>query len=126
MAPKIPGVARIGAGSRTAVAERSGAKTQLTGAAPDHLDDRAGAGACSGTCLSPHCRRGISASLSLADIPGTVRLWRQRKAEFLLSIAAFLGSPCSACCLGSRSRSALSILNVFRRAWRSYDAHAAP
>jgi hypothetical protein len=28
----------------------------------------------------------ITASLSLADIPDTVRLWRQRKAEFLLSI----------------------------------------
>jgi hypothetical protein len=25
----------------------------------------------------------ITASLSLADIPGTARLWRQRKAEFL-------------------------------------------
>jgi hypothetical protein len=33
----------------------------------------------------------ITASLSLADIPATARLWRQRKAEFLLSIAAFLG-----------------------------------
>ena len=33
----------------------------------------------------------ITASLSLADIPGTVRLWQQRKTEFLLSIAAFLG-----------------------------------
>ena len=27
----------------------------------------------------------ITTSLSLADIPGTMRLWRQRKAEFLLS-----------------------------------------
>lgn len=33
----------------------------------------------------------ITASLSLADIPGIVRLWRQRKSEFLLFIAAFLG-----------------------------------
>src|ERR671934_85453 len=33
----------------------------------------------------------ITASLSLADIPATVRLWRQRKTEFLLSIAAFGG-----------------------------------
>ena len=33
----------------------------------------------------------ITAALSLADIPATVRLWRQRKAEFLLSIAAFGG-----------------------------------
>ena len=33
----------------------------------------------------------IAASLSLADIPGTVRLWRQRRVEFLLSMIAFLG-----------------------------------
>ena len=33
----------------------------------------------------------IAASLSLADIPGTVRLYRLRRTEFLLSIAAFLG-----------------------------------
>ena len=33
----------------------------------------------------------IAAALSLADIPGTVRLWRQRRVEFLLSITAFLG-----------------------------------
>ena len=42
---------RTPSGSRTAVAERSGAKTQLTGTGPDHLDDRAGAGAWS-TCFS--------------------------------------------------------------------------
>jgi MFS superfamily sulfate permease-like transporter len=33
----------------------------------------------------------ITASLSLADIPAVVRLWRQRKAECLLPAAAFLG-----------------------------------
>ena len=33
----------------------------------------------------------IAASLSLADIPGTIRLWRQRRDDFALSIAAFLG-----------------------------------
>ena len=33
----------------------------------------------------------ITASLSLADIPGTVRLWRQRRTEFALSMAAFAG-----------------------------------
>ena len=33
----------------------------------------------------------IAASLSLADIPGMVRLWRQRKSDFWLAMAAFLG-----------------------------------
>ena len=57
------------------------------------------------------------ALVSLADIPGTVRLWRQRKAEFGLSIAAFLGValPGIAIAVG------LSILNVFGRAWWPYD-----
>jgi MFS superfamily sulfate permease-like transporter len=63
----------------------------------------------------------ITASLSLADIPGTVRLWRQRKAEFLLSIAAFLGVALLGVLPGIAIAVALSILNVFRRAWWPYD-----
>ena len=62
----------------------------------------------------------ITASLSLADIPGTVRLWRQRKAEFLLSIAAFLGVALLGVLPGIAIAVALSILNVFRRAWWPY------
>ena len=81
-------------GSRTAVAERSGAKTQLTGVTGAALIILM-------IVLVPGLFRNlpqpalaavvITASLSLADIPGTVRLWRQRKAEFGLSIAAFGG-----------------------------------
>src|SRR5205814_7934228 len=63
----------------------------------------------------------ITASLSLADIPGTVRLWRQRKAECLLSIAAFLGVALLGVLPGIAIAVALSILNVFRRAWWPYD-----
>ena len=63
----------------------------------------------------------ITASLSLADIPGTMRLWRQRKAEFGLSIAAFLGVALLGVLPGIAIAVALSILNVFRRAWRPYD-----
>ena len=62
----------------------------------------------------------ITASLSLADIPATVRLWRQRKAEFLLSIAAFLGVALLGVLPGIAIAVALSILNVFRRAWWPY------
>ena len=79
-------------GSRTAVAERSGAKTQLTGVTGAALIVLM-------IVLVPGLFKNlpqpalaavvITASLSLADIPATVRLWRQRKAEFLLSIAAF-------------------------------------
>ncbi len=111
-------------GSRTAVAERSGAKTQLTGVTGAALIILM-------IVLVPGLFRNlpqpalaavvITASLSLADIPGTARLWRQRKAEFLLSIAAFLGVALLGVLPGIAVAVALSILNVFRRAWRPYD-----
>jgi MFS superfamily sulfate permease-like transporter len=63
----------------------------------------------------------VTASLSLADIPGTVRLWRQRKAEFGLSITAFLGVALLGVLPGIAIAVGLSILNVFRRAWWPYD-----
>jgi MFS superfamily sulfate permease-like transporter len=63
----------------------------------------------------------ITASLSLADIPGTVRLWRQRRAEFLLSVAAFAGVALLGVLPGIAVAVALSILNVFRRAWWPYN-----
>jgi MFS superfamily sulfate permease-like transporter len=63
----------------------------------------------------------ITASLSLADIPATTRLWRQRKAEFLLPIAAFGGVALLGVLPGIAIALALSILNVFRRDWWPYD-----
>jgi high affinity sulfate transporter 1 len=111
-------------GSRTAVAERSGAKTQLTGVTGAVLIILM-------IVLVPGLFRNlpqpalaavvITASLSLADIPGTVRLWRQRKVEFALSIAAFLGVVLLGVLPGIAIAVGLSILNVFRRAWWPYD-----
>src|SRR5690348_2041166 len=111
-------------GSRTAVAERSGAKTQLTGVTGAVLITLM-------IVLVPGLFRNlpnpalaavvITAALSLADIPGTVRLWRQRKAEFLLSIAAFLGVALLGVLPGIAIAVGLSILNVFRRSWWPYD-----
>ena len=111
-------------GSRTAVAERSGAKTQLTGVTGAVLIIVM-------IVLVPGLFRNlpqpalaavvITAALSLADIPATVRLWRQRKVEFLLSIAAFLGVVLLGVLPGIAIAVALSILNVFRRAWWPYD-----
>jgi high affinity sulfate transporter 1 len=111
-------------GSRTAVAERAGAKSQLTGVV----------GAVLITVMIlflPGLFRNlpqpalaavvITAALSLADISGTVRLWRQRKVEFLLSIAAFLSVALLGVLPGIAVAVALSILNVFRRAWWPYD-----
>ena len=111
-------------GSRTAVAERSGAKTQLTGVTGAALIILM-------IVFIPGLFRNlpqptlaavvITASLSLADIPGTVRLWRQRKMEFLLSIAAFLGVALLGVLPGIAIAVVLSILNVFRRAWQPYE-----
>jgi MFS superfamily sulfate permease-like transporter len=111
-------------GSRTAVAERAGAKTQLTGVTGAALIILM-------IVLVPGLFRNlpqpalaavvITASLSLADIPATMRLWRQRKAEFLLSIAAFLGVALLGVLPGIAIAVGLSILNVFRRAWWPYD-----
>src|ERR1700749_3254119 len=77
-------------GSRTAVAEQSGAKTQLTGVV-------GAATIVLMLVLVPALFKNlpnptlaavvIAASLSLADLPGTVRLWHQRRVELLLSVA---------------------------------------
>ena len=111
-------------GSRTAVAEQAGAKTQLTGLV--------GAGAITLMLLvAPGLLRNlpqptlaavvITASLSLADIPGTVRLWRQRRTEFTLSMAAFAGVALLGVLPGIAIAVALSIGNVFRRSWWPYQ-----
>jgi high affinity sulfate transporter 1 len=111
-------------GSRTAVAERSGAKTQLTGVVGAAVIILM-------IVLVPGLFRNlpqpalaavvITASLSLADLPGSVRLWRQRKTEFSLMAAAFLGVALLGVLPGIAIAVALSILNVFRRAWRPYE-----
>jgi len=111
-------------GSRTAVAEQAGAKSQVTGLV----------GALAITLmllLAPGLLRNlpqptlaavvITASLSLADIPGTVRLWRQRRTEFTLSMAAFAGVALLGVLPGIAIAVALSIGNVFRRVWWPYQ-----
>jgi high affinity sulfate transporter 1 len=110
--------------SRTAVAERAGAKTQLTGVV--------GAGLIILMIVFlPGLFRNlpqpalaavvITASLSLADIPATTRLWRQRRVEFSLSIIAFAGVALLGVLPGIGIAVGLSILNVFRRAWQPYE-----
>ncbi len=111
-------------GSRTAVAEQAGAQTQVTGLV--------GAAAIATMLLAfPGLLRDlpqptlaavvIVASLSLADIPGVVRLWRQRRTECGLSIAAFLGVALLGVLPGIVVAVGLSVANVFRRAWWPYQ-----
>jgi high affinity sulfate transporter 1 len=107
-------------GSRTAVAEQAGAKTQLTGVV--------GAAAIVVMLVAvPGLLRSlpqptlaavvIAASLSLADISGVVRLWQQRRTEFALTVASFLGVALLGVLEGIAVAVALSILNVFRKVW---------
>jgi high affinity sulfate transporter 1 len=112
-------------GSRTAVAEQSGAKTQLTGlvgAAVIVLMLVLVPGLFKNLPQPMLASVVIAASLSLADLPGTMRLWHQRRTEFWLSIAAFLGVALLGVLPGIAVAVGLSILNIFRRAWWPYQA----
>jgi high affinity sulfate transporter 1 len=115
-------------GSRTAVAEQAGAKTQLTGVI--------GAIAITAMLLfAPGLMRNlpqpilasvvIAASLSLADLAGTRRLWRQRRMEFGVSMVAFAGVALLGVLPGIGIAVIISILNVFRRMWRPYRVELA-
>ncbi|MGZ4509476.1 MAG: SulP family inorganic anion transporter [Blastococcus sp.] len=109
--------------SRTAVAERASARTQLTGVTGAALIIVM-------IVLLPGLFRNlpqpalaavvITASLSLADLPATARLWKQRRVEFLLSVTAFAGVALLGVLPGIGIAVALSVLNVFRRAWLPY------
>jgi MFS superfamily sulfate permease-like transporter len=112
-------------GSRTAVAAENGAQSQLAGLV--------GAGAILLLLLfAPGLLRDlpqpalaavvIAASLSLADISGVRRLRRQRRSDFILSLAAFLGVALFGVLPGIAIAVGLSIGNVFRRAWRPHQA----
>jgi len=111
-------------GSRTAVAEQSGAKTQVTGLV--------GAGAIVLVIVFfPSVFQNlpqptlaavvIVAALSLADISSVVRLYRQRRTEFLLCIGAFVAVTLLGVLAGILIAVLLSIGNVFRHAWWPYQ-----
>ncbi len=112
-------------GSRTAVAEQNGAKSQVTGII----------GALAVTLMLvfvPGLLKNlpqptlaaivIAASMSLADIPGLRRLWRQRRSDFALAMIAFLGVAILGVLPGIGIAVLLSVLDVFRRAWRPHRA----
>lgn len=112
-------------GSRTAVAERAGARSQITGlvgaatialmliAFPSLLADLPQA------TLAAIV---IAASLSLADITGMRRLYRQRRTDFIIGLAAFLGVVLLGVLPGIVVAVALSVALVFQRIWRPYHA----
>jgi high affinity sulfate transporter 1 len=107
-------------GSRTAVAEQSGAKTQLTGVVgavsvalllvlfPSVLADLPQA-ALAGVV--------ICAALSLADVAALGRYWRVRKSAFFLSLVTTAGVIFFGVLEGILAAVALSVVLFFQRNW---------
>ncbi len=112
-------------GSRTAVAERAGARSQITGlvgAGMIALMLVAFPGLLADLPQATLAAIVIAASLSLADIRGMRRLYRQRRTDFMISCAAFLGVVLLGVLPGIVIAIALSVALVFRRIWLPYRA----
>lgn len=107
-------------GSRTAVAEQSGAKTQVTGvvgAVMIALMLVAVPGLLRNLPQPVLAAVVIAAAISLADVGSTRRLWSQSRTDFSISMAAFLGVALLGVLPGIAVAVAISVGNVFRRAW---------
>jgi high affinity sulfate transporter 1 len=112
-------------GSRTAVAEQSGAKTQLTGLVAAVL-------VLAMLLFVPGLVQAmpqpvlaavvIAASLSLFDLAGLRRLASTRESEFLLALACLLGVAFVGVLPGIVIAVLLSVLHIFKRAWQPYSA----
>lgn len=111
--------------SRTPVAESAGARTQLTGvvaaaamvllavAAPSvfrHMPDATLAAIV------------IAAAISLIDLPALRHLFRVRRSEFVLAIAAILAVAVLGPVSGAVVAISLSVLNFLRLAWKPHTA----
>src|SRR6476619_1189424 len=116
----FPGFAVSPSGSRTAVAEQSGAKSQVTGLV--------GAAAVAVMLLFLNSLLAdlpqtalaavvIAAALSLMNVPEVRRLWRIRRTAFLLSLVATAGVVFFGVLPGILVAVALAILLFFRRSW---------
>ncbi len=110
-------------GSRTAVSEQAGARSQLAGLV--------GALVIAAMLLAlpslfanlPQPTLAavvITAAITLADIPATRRLRLQRRTDFTLSVIAFLGVVLLGVLPGILVAVVMSVSNVFRRIWRPH------
>ncbi len=112
-------------GSRTAVSEQAGSRSQVTGVVGAAVIAFVLVFATGVMQYVPQPTLGaivIAAAFSLADLPATRRLWQLRRTEFTLSIAAFLGVALLGVLPGILLAITLSILNVFRRVWWPHQA----
>lgn len=112
-------------GSRTAVAEQSGAKSQLTGVV-------AAAAVLAMLLFVPGLVRNmpqsalaaivIVASISLFDLAELRHFWAIRKSEFAMAVVCILGVVLVGVLEGIIIAVVLSILQFFERSWRPYAA----
>ena len=112
-------------GSRTAVAEQAGAKTQLTGVFAAALVLAMllfVPGLVQNMPQSALAVIIIAASLSLFDVGELRHLWSVRKSEFVLAVAAILGVALVGVLQGIVIAVVISIFQLFIRAWRPYAA----
>ena len=111
--------------SRTAVAESSGAQTQLAGVVGAAAvvvvllaDGSFGENLPSATLAAII----IAAALILFDVASLRWLWRVHRSDFFLALAALLGVALIGVLEGIAVAIALSLGEFVRRAWRPYDA----
>jgi high affinity sulfate transporter 1 len=111
--------------SRTPVADDAGARTQLTGVVAAVALLVIAVAAPSAFRYLPDASLAaivIAAAISLINIPAMVRLYRVRRSEFALSIAAWLAVMLLGPVDGVVVAIALSILNFLRLAWKPHTA----
>ena len=112
-------------GSRTAVAEQSGAKTQLTGVVAAVLVLAMLLfipGLVQNMPQSALAAIIIAASFSLFDVAELRRLWTVQKSEFVLALVALLGVALVGVLQGIVIAVVISIFQFFEKAWRPYAA----
>jgi high affinity sulfate transporter 1 len=111
--------------SRTPVAQALGARTQLTGVMGAVLVAVVMVAAPGFTRYLPAAALAavvISAVLTIADVPGTIRLLRMNPTEFALSLSAFGGVALLGVLRGIGVAVVLSLVTFVAHAWRPYMA----
>jgi len=125
LAGLFQGFAISTSGSRTAVAEQSGAKTQLTGIV-------AAAAVLAMLLFVPGLVRNlpqpalaaivIVAAISLFDLPALRHLWNVRRSEFALAVICILGVGLVGVLEGIVIAVGVAIFQIFAAAWRPHSA----
>jgi high affinity sulfate transporter 1 len=110
-------------GSRTAVEEQAGARTQVANVVGATM-------IIAMLLFVPGLLRNlpqptlaaivIAASMSLTDIGGAVRLWHQQRSEFAVAMIAFAGVALVGVVQGLAVAIALSVMIMFKRSWQPY------